>query len=250
MSVRTVLGGPDVWDERIILLFVSHLCALTYHHDKSSVKLVGFLSLFFFFIHRQMTSTPKLFRKPSLANIFLRVLRENDGIEAMTKALVFVSTMPSLEAEAVLEDGFVFLDKYLQEGEALVVQSLKGGLLQLFTNCVLSFSRFKPVAFQCALRLLRDTLPSYLVFGSVIQAIRPFYTRIQEPGVKSAIDMGPLDFKGAWYSFVLLALRRSYLHSVDEREKRKYCDGVCAGLNLSHYIANKGHHSVTAVSRP
>ncbi|KAF7364695.1 hypothetical protein MVEN_00339100 [Mycena venus] len=123
--------------------------------------------------------------------------------------------------------GFGYLSNCLQstEGFTWVTQSLAADLLLALADSSPHFARLDEEDYEMVCSLLKETLPTYLVYRSVIQAVDDGMQRLgpeQRKRITSSV------FKDVWLDFQKLAEERLFVvvHAAAVKGKAATCDNV------------------------
>lgn len=152
-----------------------------------------------------------------------------DSVSVVTKTLVRLSTMELEEDNVILrtlEHGFAYVVAAFRddEGFSLVAKSVNNGLLDAFVDCSSMLSQFGQDSRTAALCIIMDVLPRYLIYRTVLRAVRPSIARLQGPAVEAKMNNSIA--KKQWHAFRIFALQRLYIRAADKLEKTRRCQNV------------------------
>jgi hypothetical protein len=133
---------------------------------------------------------------------------------------------------------FAYLSNCLEstDGFTWVSQSVRAGLLTAIVDCGPHYSKLDPDDLDMVLTIVRDILPKYMVYRSVIQAIDGTIRKLGDPPHNQYIRNSVA--WGIWTSFHKLALERYMvtLQASAMKGKGATCDNVHVGVSLSFLL--------------
>lgn len=177
-----------------------------------------------------------LSRKPehALRHAFL----SSNTIALCTKIAVTVSTMlnrgggPPILLD-VMVAAFGYLTNCLEstDGFTWVSQSIQAGLLTAFVDCSPHYSKLDPDDCDMVLTIVRDILPKYLVYRSVIQAVDGTIRKLDHESHRQLVEKSIA--WDIWMKFHKLALERYMvtLQATAMKGKAATCDNVHVSLS-------------------
>ncbi|KAJ7861827.1 hypothetical protein B0H14DRAFT_2741409 [Mycena olivaceomarginata] len=153
--------------------------------------------------------------------------------------------------DVALLDGIVAAFGYLvnclqsTEGFTWVVQSLTADLLLALADASPHFSRLDAEDYDMVSSLLKEMLPTYLVYRSVIQAVDEGMRRL---GAKQQKKIDASIFRDVWIDFQKLALERHFvvMQAVAVKGRAATCDNVeCHKVDAKNTFRKCGGCSTT-----
>lgn len=164
------------------------------------------------------------------------------AISTVTKTLVAVSSQIQSSGNPELLDAIIALFGYLSnclestDGFTWITQSVQTGLLMAFVECSIYFSRLDAKDREMIISIVKNVLPRYLVYRSVIRAVGLALDGVyKSPGI-GRVSSGEVSH--VWNNFVQLAKERLLVeaHAAAWKGKATTCDNT----NVS--IAYMGDH--------
>lgn len=153
------------------------------------------------------------------------------AIPLCTRAAGDLARALSSGGDVALLDGIVAAFGYLvnclqsTEGFTWVVQSLTADLLLALADASPHFSLLDAEDYDMVSSLLKEMLPTYLVYRSVIQAVDEGMRRL---GAKQQKKIDASIFRDVWIDFQKLALERQFvvMQAVAVKGRAATCDNV------------------------
>ena len=164
----------------------------------------------------------------------------SNTIALCTKIALSVSKMlnvgngaPPIQLD-VMVAAFGYLTNCLEstDGFTWVSQSIQSGLLMAFLDCSPHFSKLDPDDCDMVLSIVRNILPKYLVYRSVIQAVDGTIRKLGDPLHHQRIEKSIA--RNVWADFHKLAMERYLvtLQAAAMKGKGATCDNVNVGRFL------------------
>ncbi|VDB98129.1 unnamed protein product [Peniophora sp. CBMAI 1063] len=187
-------------------------------------------------------------------NPLQRAMLKRRAMEAVTDALLKLSKMHPSEMgvpEGIIACfGFVRNMIEAGDGTTYVRQAVEHGLLEAFVNVSPFVAMVDPEAQGLVKRLIEDIIPRYLVYRSVIVAVKQSMDKIDAaPENKRRVQQSIM--KVGWKKTKDLAAERSYVQERSEEEgTMKYCDNCkkssgkdafrkCSGCHMTYYCSKE-----------
>lgn len=159
------------------------------------------------------------------------------AMESVSDALLKLSKMhPS---EMGVPEGIIacfgFIRNMIEQdsGASYVRQAIEHGLLEAFVNVSPFVAMVDPEAQELVRRLIEDVIPRYLVYRSVIIAVKGAMDKIDAVPENKGRIQGSVMRKG-WGKTKDLAERRIFVQTkAEESGTQKFCDNVCCSADLN-----------------
>jgi hypothetical protein len=152
-------------------------------------------------------------------------------IQVITETLTTVATQINATGNPALLDsmvaGFGYLWNCLEstDGVTWILQSLRTGLLTAFVESCPHFSQLDPYDLEMLLGVVKDIIPRYLVYRTVIEAVDSAMLKVQATPYMPALMRGIA--KDVWHNFRKLSLERLIaIHRPKLNGKNVICDNV------------------------
>ncbi|KIM77726.1 hypothetical protein PILCRDRAFT_11814 [Piloderma croceum F 1598] len=194
----------------------------------------------------------------SLEHQLRHALLGASAISTVTKTLVAVSSQIGSHGNPELLDAIIALFGYLTnclestDGFTWITQSVQTGLLKAFVECSIYFSRLDAKDREMIISIVKNVLPRYLVYRSVIRAVGLALDSVyKSPGIGRVSSSEASD---VWKDFVELAEERLLVEAQAAAWKRKAttCDNTnclkvdsrsnfrkCAACSTTHYCSKE-----------
>lgn len=148
----------------------------------------------------------------------------------------------------VLVASFGYLSNCLEstDGFSWVIQSVKAGLLTAFVDASPHFFKLDPDDRDMILHIVRDILPDYLVYRSVVEAVDGTMRKLSDSPHRERILSSTAS--GVWTKFHKLALERLFItmQATAVKGKAMTCDNVkCQKIDEKNNFRRCGACSTT-----
>jgi len=155
------------------------------------------------------------------------------AISTVTKTLVAISSQINLTGNPMLLDAIIALFGYLRnclestDGFTWITQSVQAGLLIAFVECSPHFSKLDDAEDrEMITSIVKDVLPPYLVYRSVIRAVSEALDVVHKSSGISRVGNSAVG--NVWKDFVVLAKERILVeaHATAWKGKATMCDNA------------------------
>jgi hypothetical protein len=166
-------------------------------------------------------------------------------IHIVTKTLATAASQINTTGDLTLLDsmvaGFGYLWNYLEstDGVTWILQSLRAGFLTAFVECSPHFGELDSEDLSMVVGIVKDILPRYLVYRTVIEAVDAAMLKIQKSPYMHAVSNGIV--KNEWNKFHRLSLERLMvtLQAGSSKDKVVACDNVKVRCFYAFYCRPK-----------
>lgn len=165
------------------------------------------------------------------------------SIGVVTKSLTVMSAEVNASDPSILDcitSSFGYLKNCLQstDGFTWVSQSVKGGLLTAFVECSPHLSRLDDRDRTMIISIIKDLLPQYMVYRSVIKHVDAAMIKLLANPRKKEILKSPA--KDDWSNFFILALERRIvsMQAAAFKGRAATCDNMQVSFTIHSYSSS------------